>query len=485
MILSRVGIYNKFGVASEHPLASISGFKILERGGNAADAGFAVSFALSVLQHQLGGLGGDFLCFYLNQASDKIYCLNSTGWSFSNSSVRLIKEKGFETVPQFGVYSVVVPGIVKGIYELHSKFGKMNPRTLLGDAINFAYYGFPVTRRLANSISLNYENFSKEAKEIFGKEGRPLRVGEKLVQKELGNLLVEISKSGPSAFYEGRIADSIIKTINSKEQICNSDDFASFKPEWQEPLQTVYEDYIVYEMPANTMGPITIDMIKRLKELKDDIKPNSTERVESFVRIATEAYDLGMRILGDPRFLKNQVSEELKGSTTSFCIADDYGNLLVAIQSLYHHFGSRVFVPEAGIFLNNRGSSFKLNGPNQIEPRKRPLHTLSTCLLKNRGRIIGFGTSGGEFRPQLHSLFITNIVKWKMSLEEAIDYPRFLLQGNKIIIEKGYEKVINDQFAIEERQYPSETGVAAGIEISEQSKKFVCDVRGDGIPAGY
>jgi len=92
------------------------------------------------------------------------------------------------------------------------------------------------------------------------------------------------------------------------------------------------------------------------------------------------------------------------------------------------------------------------------------------------------GTSGGDFRPQLHTLFITNIVDWKMSLEDSIDHPRFLWDGSSnIISEKGF---MLSKLSVTEKPYPSATGVAAGIEIGNGYRKLVCDARGDGLPVG-
>jgi gamma-glutamyltranspeptidase/glutathione hydrolase len=105
-------------------------------------------------------------------------------------------------------------------------------------------------------------------------------------------------------------------------------------------------------------------------------------------------------------------------------IADKEGNILSCIQSLFYNFGSKYFLPELGFFLNNRGSGFRMNGPNKVEPRKRPLHTLSALIVACEGRPeIALGCSGGALRPQQHALFLTNMFDYSMTMEQSISFP--------------------------------------------------------------
>jgi gamma-glutamyltranspeptidase/glutathione hydrolase len=472
MAISRVLFCRENGVASEQPLASLAGFEILQEGGNAADAAFATSFALAVTQHPLGGLGGDFFAFYYDSSEEKFHCLNSSGWAPSGI-------EGLDSIHTFGPYSVVVPGMVAGVFELHSKFGSLETKKLMKRAIYFAETGFPVSNYLARSIENYYNELPEDAREVFGVSGKPLKAGMILKQESLARTLKIIASEGPDSFYRGKIARSVLEELNKSEKIFTQDDIASFRPEWVQPLRGIYRGIKVLEMPANTMGPVTLKILKELEKYSFSFKPNSEERIRTFLEAYRYAYSWKARRLGDPRFLQKST---LGGSTTSFSVFDRCGNFVVAIQSLYHHFGSRVYVKDAGFFLNNRGSAFSLSGPNSIKPRKRPVHTLSTFILDDGEIKYGMGTSGGDFRPQLHTLFITNMVDWKMSLEDSIDHPRFLWDGSSnIISEKGF---MLSKLSVTEKPYPSATGVAAGIEIGNGYRKLVCDARGDGLPVG-
>ncbi|HKM79144.1 MAG TPA: gamma-glutamyltransferase, partial [Candidatus Bathyarchaeia archaeon] len=177
---------------------------------------------------------------------------------------------------------------------------------------------------------------------------------------------------------------------------------------------------------------------------------------------------------------------KVDGDTTYFAIVDGHGNILSGIQSIFHNFGSKLFVDDCGFFLNNRASAFKFEGPNKLEPRKRPIHTLSSMLLELDDDVrLALGASGGEFRPQQHALFVTNMVDYSMSLESALSFPRFLWKsGREVMVERGFGKVSSSSYKIELLDYPGKTGVAQGVEVLKDAKKAVCDVRGDGIPLG-
>jgi len=240
-------------------------------------------------------------------------------------------------------------------------------------------------------------------------------------------------------------------------------------------------------------------MILKMIESEEPPAPDSLERIVRVTDATRAALAAKDELIGDPRFVPFDLESFLgsrlstrgpgvsDGDTTYFAVADREGNVLSCIQSLFHPFGSRIYLKDSGFFLNNRASAFKLRGPNCVAPRKRPVHTLSALLLSRRDgerRYIAMGTSGGEHRPQLHALFVSNIVDYSMGMEDALNYPRFVWDGEETLVEKGYEV---DGSSPEMRlvDHPYRQGVAQGIEISHSGKKAVCDIRGDGSPAGF
>ncbi len=505
MTLSRSAITRKSGVATEHPLASLAGHAALQAGGNVFDAVVAASFSLAVVQHQLGGLGGDFFALFYDAKSGKIHCLNSSGWSPSGMSMDLLAERGHRSVPNLGPLSVIIPGLVRGVHELHKRFGRLEFRKLLSAAIELAEKGFPVSNGLQLSFKANLEDLPDSAKRVFAPNGRPPASGALIRQVNLGRVLRSVAESGADAFYDDWVAESICEHLSRLGAPVSMEDFSDFTPEWTVPLKMDYRGSTIYEVPPNSMGATTLLILKYLQQIDlNKLKPNSRERVHLTLRAAVAAYRRRDSALGDPRFVdfddeeffdvKQRMEGELgleeyalgKADTTSFAIADEEGNLVSAIQSLFSHFGSRLFVEKAGILLNNRGGAFKTKGPNKLEPRKRPLHTLSALLLGPEEQPnIALGCSGGELRPQQHALFATNLLDYSMTLEKSIDYPRFLWgSGRAVTVERGYSAPRNTPFDFHFVPFPGRTGVAQGVQVLPDGRKAVCDLRGDGIPIG-
>ena len=501
MGLSRTLIGEHAAVASEQPLASMVGYDVLRKGGNAFDAAAAISFALAVSFHPAGGLGGDFFGMLYDARRGKVHCLNSSGWSPSGLTLGLVKEKAGGKVPLFGPLTCVVPGFAAGVWEMHSKFGVAEFKELLRPSMDLAR-GFPAAANICRSIAMTYSELPEEARKIFAPSGRPPRPGEWIRQESLGKVISELAESGPKAFYSGWPAEKISSALTSLGVPCDIGDFSNFKPEWTDPLTLDYRGTIVYEVPPNSMGATSLLILKQL--LASDLAtmgPLSRGRIEHTMKAALFAYARRDEILGDPRFgaidmdafmsVDGRVaiphSEIRSGDTTAFSVADREGNMVSAIQSLFHHFGSRVYVPECGIALNNRASAFAMSGPNKVEPRKRPLHTLSSLILEREGRpYLAIGASGGDYRPLQHALFVTNSVDYSMPAEDNVAHQRFLWGGDrKLIVEHGYELPAGGTYDIEDLPMPGRTGVCQALEVGEHYRKAVCDVRGDGAPAGF
>lgn len=491
---------NRAMAATEHPLASAAACRAMRGGGNAFDGAAAASFVLAVTQPHLGGLGGDFFGLFYSARERKVLCLNSSGWAPSSASVEGIRASGQETAPRFGPASVVVPGHVRGVYEMQRRFGNLDFTASLDDATRLASEGFPIGEGLVRSLSDLRGELSEEALRVFAGGGRVPSVGSTLKQRRLAETLGEIAAEGPDGFYSGRAGRAIRQAVSGEGISVSEDDLAAFEPEWCDPLVMRYGGAEVVEVPPNSMGATTLLMLKLLQEANlASLDPRSAERIGATVEVAKAAYAARDRELGDPRFVPFSLERFLssgrapgtqkridRADTTYFAVADEEGNLLSCIQSIFHVFGSRVFLDGCGFFLNNRGSAFSMAGPNRVEPRKRPLHTLSSLILLGEGGpTVATGCSGGEYRPQQHALLVTNLVDYSMGLEEAIDFPRFLWDGRDTVrIEGGYNGLDALPMRYDLLRYPGPTGVAQGIELTEGGVKGVCDLRGEGLPSG-
>ena len=502
LVFSKTIIAEHVAVASEQPLASFAGYDVLRKGGNAFDAAVATSFALAVTFHPAGGLGGDFFGMFYEAKTGKVHCLMASGWSPSGLTIDLVKSEAGGRIPLYGPLTCVVPGYVAGVWEMHRKLGSSEFRDLVSAPAEYAAKGFPAGEEICRSTAGAYDDLPNEAKRIFAPNGYPPAPGDWIRQERLGKVISEVAERGPEAFYSGWPAEKIRETLEGLGVPTKAADFRDFAPEWVPPLKLDYRGTMVYEMPPNTMGATSLLILKLLSRSRlSEAGSLSRERIETTMKAALTAYARRDEMLGDPRFGKIDIDKFMetrpgsgvhqarvsKGDTTAFSVADSEGNLVSGIQSLFHQFGSRVFVPECGIFLNNRGSGFSMAGPNKVEPRKRPLHTLSSMLLEREGRpYLAIGTSGGDYRPLQHALFVTNAVDYAMPLEQVVGHPRFLWGGGKsLLAEDGYERGGIPDFDIRWFPMPGKTGVCHAVEVCGRSRKAVCDTRGDGIPAGF
>jgi len=499
--LSKTIVAERAAVASEQPLASLAGYDVLRRGGNAFDAAVATSLALAVTFHPAGGLGGDFFGMFYEAKAGKVHCLNSSGWAPSGLTTELVLKAG-SSVPLFGPLSCVVPGYLAGVWEMHRKFGTGEFKALLEPSVRLAREGFPAGAGICRSVAGAYADLPREAKEVFAPGGRPPTPGDWIRQSALGKVISEVADGGPDSFYRGWPAEKIASVLSSLGVPCSPQDFADFRPEWVSPLSLDYRGTLVYEMPPNSMGATSLLILKLLRESDlARVGPLSAERIALTMKAALAAYGRRDEMLGDPRFgridleafMSGRVdprppsSRIRSGDTTAFSVADEEGNMVSGIQSLFHHFGSRVFVPECGIALNNRASGFSLAGPNKAEPRKRPLHTLSSMILSREGRpYLAIGASGGDYRPLQHALFVTNSVDFGMPTEAVVAHPRFLWGGGRtLLVEQGYDLPAGGGYDVQSLPMPGRTGVCQAVEVADQYRKAVCDIRGDGIPSGF
>jgi len=499
--LSRTIMAEHAIVASEQPLASLAGYDILRKGGNAFDAAVATSLALAVTFHPAGGIGGDFFGMFYHAGTGKVHCLNASGWSPSGLTLDLVKAKGGGQIPLNGPLTCVVPGHIAGVWEMHRKLGREEFKGLLRASVEYAYKGFPAGEGVCRSVAGAYKDLSPEARAIFAPKGVPTSEGDWIRQEALGHVLTDVSEGGPDAFYSGWPAEKLAATLTSGGVPCESGDFADYKPEWVDPLTLDYRGTTVYEVPPNSMGATSLLILKLL--LEHDLSrtgPLSRERIELTMSAALIGYARRDEMLGDPRFEKIDLESFMNsekstalpqsrirsGDTTAFSIVDSEGNMVSGIQSLFNRFGSRVFVPECGVMLNNRASGFSTAGPNKVEPRKRPLHTLSSLILERKGRpYLAIGTSGGDYRSFQHTLFVTNSVDYSMDAEQNVAHPRFLWGGGRtLLVERGYE-LPQKGYDIKKLPMPGSTGACQAVEVSKGHLKGVCDVRGDGAPAGY
>ena len=256
--VGRSKVATKYGiVAASQPLAARAGVQILERGGNAIDAAIAANAVMGLVEPHNNGIGGDLFAIYYEAKTGKVYGLNAGGWAPSGTDAGAAPtRRASTTMPNSGIYSVTVPGAVKGWEMLRSRFGTLPMADILAPAIFYAEDGFPVTDVIANAWNGSVEKLQSDpnAATTFLIGGRAPRAGEVFKNPQLAGTLRLIARKGPAGFYEGKTAEAILDVSREKGGTMTAADLKEYQPEWVDPISTTYRGWTVHEIAAEHAG---------------------------------------------------------------------------------------------------------------------------------------------------------------------------------------------------------------------------------------
>jgi len=450
-------------VASSHPLATQIGLEILKQGGSAVDAAIAVNAALGLMEPTGNGIGGDLFAIVWDAKSKKLYGLNASGPAPKKLSLDYFQKNNLSEYPEFGPLPVTVPGAVAGWSELHKKFGKLPIDRLFKPTIAYAREGFPVTETIAYYFALNKQRFQDypNFKEVWMANGDVPKTGEIFKNPALGNTLETLADKGLSEFYTGDIARITADFIQAQGGFLSYDDLAGYRPEWVQPISTDYRGYEVWELPPNTQGLATLQILNILEGFNlAELGLYSTEYIHLFIEAKKLAFADRAKFYADPRFAKLPIETLLSkdyatkrrqeinpkkaalvdasglpqhGDTVYLTTADQDGNMVSLIQSNYSGMGSGMTPPDLGFMLQNRGTLFSLDPKhlNVVAGGKRSFHTIIPAFVTKDGNpYISFGVMGGATQPQAQAQVLINIIDFGMNLQEAGDAPRIVHSGS-------------------------------------------------------
>ena len=485
MVISKGGI-----VASESPLASQAGVRILERGGNAVDAAIATNAMMGVVEPMMNGIGGDLFVIVYDAKANKLYGLNASGWAPQGLTMEHLHGLGLKDMPQSGVNSITVPGVVDGWQKLADKFGRKKLKDDLAAAIRTAQDGFPVPEWVAAYWAEEVEYLRKDeaATSLYLPGDHAPHVGEVFKNPELAASLTEIAERGRDAFYKGEISKKILAAMKRHNGTMTAEDLAGFSSEWVEPISTTYRDWTVYEMPPNGQGMAALEMLNIMGTFplgQKEYEFGSANALHVMMEAKKLAYaDMG-KYLGDPRGQKIPVAKliskewaaerakridpahancdvhagEIPGGsdTTYMTVVDRDGNMVSLIQSNYAAFGSGMVAAGTGFALQNRGALFVLdpNSPNALAGHKRPRHTIIPGFAQRGETRMAFGIMGGWNQSQAHAQFIANIADFKMNIQAAMEAPRFTkytFNGCDVMMENRFNGKVREQLTAKGHQ---------------------------------
>lgn len=486
-------------VASQEQLASNIGLDILKRGGNAVDAAVATGFAMAVTLPKAGNIGGGgFMMIYLKD-KDKTIALDYREMAPIKAYTDMfLNDKGeFDRdMAGFSYRAGGVPGTVAGMIHALENYGTMNLKDVLAPAIKLAKEGFIVTPGLANDFVVKHGRLTRypATKAVFyKKDGSNLVAGDRLIQKDLAWSLAEISKSGRDAFYGGSIAKKFVKASNEFGGLFTLEDFKGYKVVEREAIKGSYRGYDVVSMPPPSSGGVHLIQMLNVLEGYDLqlMGHNSAQYLHTLTEVMKRAYADRSMHLGDPDFYKVPVkkltdkkyaaqlreriptdkatpSEDVAPSknfgkeshdTTHYSVADRWGNIVSNTYTINYSYGSGIVVDGTGILLNNEMDDFSAkpgepnaygllgSEANAIEPRKRPLSSMTpTLIIKDGKPVLATGSPGGSTIITIVLQIVLNTIDFEMNIAEATSVPRMHHQWfpDVVFLEPGISKDSKD-----------------------------------------
>jgi gamma-glutamyltranspeptidase len=445
-----------------HALASQSALSILRDGGNAVEAMIAAAAAIAAVYPHMNGIGGD--CFWtISVPGQPIVGIEAAGPAAKSVSREFYRARGLDAIPHRGPLSAnTVAATVSGwdiAYQYAREIGgKMLLPRLLSDAIHYAKEGIPVTLSQAENTKKKLDELIDEPgfRETFTINGRAPATGELFRQPRLAATLERLSVEGLDSFYRGTLASDIAADLKELGSPVTLDDLQSFRARRVTPLHLRHSTGDIYNMTPPTQGLVSLIILALLDRVGlVRYEADSVEHVHLVVEATKQAFRIRDQFITDPdhmtinpqacltdSFLAPyaeaiRVDRALawgqgKGPADTIWMGtiDKDGCAVSFIQSIYHEFGSGTVLAKTGINWQNRGCSFSLDPDdiNTLEPGKKPFHTLNPALAHlNDGRVMVYGSMGGDGQPQTQAAVFTRISVFGQHPQQAITGPRWLL----------------------------------------------------------
>ncbi|MDJ0508349.1 MAG: gamma-glutamyltransferase [Crocosphaera sp.] len=477
-------------IAAGHPKTAEAGQIMFDHGGNAFDAAIAAMLASFVVEYTLtSAAGGGFLLAYTKEHKSVLFDF----FSQTPKQKKPIDEVDFYPVNinfggaiqefHIGLGSIAVPGSLMGLFEVHQQLGKLPFSVIIEPAIHYARNGYKVTpyNRVTFEILEPILRASSESKAIFLPRNELLNVGEIAYNKDFANVLEEFANKGIQEFYQGDIAQQIVKDMKQGGYL-KKEDLSQYSVLKRKPLKVNYRNYQLLMNPPPSSGGILIGYALKLLETIDlkIFDFGSSKHIQLLSHVMELTND-ARKINYDNYIYENNIRDKFLnknnlfncqkklqeninkwGSTTHISAIDEQGNAASVTNS--NGEGSSYIIPNTGIMLNNMLGEADLNplGFHNWPCDRRISSMMSPTIILKEGKpeiVLG---SGGSNRIRTAILqVISNLLDYNFSLEEAINQPRVHWE-NKIFNLEPREKLEES----ETLQLPPETEVISWEELS-------------------
>jgi oxamate amidohydrolase len=445
-------------VCAPHFAAVEAGRAVLAEGGNAIEAMLAMAATIAAVSPHMNHLGGDGF-WLIREPSGRVRAIMAAGPAGRDAQRELYR--AYETIPPRGpLAALTVPGAVGGWIMAHeaarANGGKLPLDVLLASAIAHARNGYVVTR---SQQRLTKENLDQLVgvhgfAATFLLDGKVPEVGAVLKQEKLADTLSHLADAGLDDFYRGDVGREIAIDLERLGSPVARQDLLHYTATLADPLRLKLNFGTIYNTDAPTQGIVSL-MILALFERFTVSAAETFDHVHLLIEATKRALRMRDRAVTDPghlshpleryldaRFLSGEVMKidrrkagpwqprSSEGDTVWMGAADASGLVVSYIQSLYWEFGSGLVLPRTGVLMQNRGASFSLvaGALNMLAPGRLPFHTLNPALAElNDGRVMAYGTMGGDGQPQTQAALFTRHIQFREPLADAIDRPRWVL----------------------------------------------------------
>jgi gamma-glutamyltranspeptidase/glutathione hydrolase len=447
-------------VCAPHSAAVEDGRAVLAEGGNAIEAMIAMAASIAAAYPHMNHIGGDAF-WLIHEPKGRVRAIMGAGQAGAKATPSFYRDHGQDEIPARGpLAALTVPGAVATwqlAFEAAQAFGGRVPRdVLMAAAIRRAREGYAVTRSQKALTADKLPEMDKAAgfRDAFLIDGKVPEVGARLTQKKLADTLEHLAYAGFDDFYRGDVGREIATDLERIGSPVTRADIESFRAVLAEPLSVPTSLGTLYNSPPPTQGLASLIILALFDRLRVR-DGESFEHIHGLIEATKRAFLIRDRVVTDParitidlnRFLESEFldGEAAKidmrkaakwpqrygeGDTIWMGAADASGLVVSFIQSLYWEFGSGCVLPSTGVLMQNRGSSFSLDPKalNALAPGRKPFHTLNPAIaVLDDGRVMAYGTMGGDGQPQSQAAVFTRHVAFRQPLDKALDAPRWLL----------------------------------------------------------
>jgi gamma-glutamyltranspeptidase/glutathione hydrolase len=523
-------------------LATRTGLKILQEGGNAIDAAIATGFALAVTFPEAGNIGGGgFAVIRFHEGKTTSFDFRETAPGRAQRDMYLDAGGNvIEDLSTKGYLASGIPGTVAGFYEMNKKYGKLPWAILVQPAIDLAAKGFSVNRGLADELKEKLPEFKKypSSEKVFMNNGIILKPGDNWQQPDLAKTLNLIAQKGAEGFYQGTTAQRIALEMKNHGGLISEQDLANYRAVERDPVRGTYRDFEIISMaPPSSGGTCLIQLLNILENYDmTSLGFHSEKSIHLIVEAERRVYADRSEFLGDPDFYPvplpgllsksygHQIAYQLdlekatpsqkithgkpgieKEETTHYSIVDGEGNAVSVTYTLNDSFGSRVVIDQTGILMNDQMDDFSSkpgvpnmygllgNIANSIQPNKRMLSAMTPTIVTKKGKLfLVIGSPGGATIITTVLQVMVNLIDYGMSFDRSIAASRFHHQWlpDFVSIEKGGfdEKVLADLSKMgHQLKFRGKIGQVHGILWDDVSREYigVADPRAHGVALGW